>query len=233
MTTPQPRSREGCAADAAEASLEGAEFFRRLSREGLDRLRPVLRERRLPRQRPVFREGQPAEFLWVLRRGQVRLGKASPNGRVTTLEVVGAGEMFGALYGPAAELYPATAEPVVDSAAWCVPCRVVTGLVVERPELGLEILAVVSKRLREAQERLCSFAHDPVPTRLALALLDTARGGEARVTRRALAETAGTTVETAIRVLRRFEREGLIRGEVGLVHIVDADALRRVAARRA
>jgi CRP/FNR family transcriptional regulator len=233
MTTPPSRGRGGRPAGDAEAALEGAEFFRRLSREGLDRLRPVLRERRIPRQRTVFREGQPAEFLWVLRRGQVRLGKASPNGRVTTLEVVGAGEMFGALYGSPAELYPATAEAVLDSAAWCVPCRVVAGLVVERPELGLEILAVVSKRLREAQERLCSFANDPVPTRLALALLHAAHDGEARVTRRALAETAGTTVETAIRVLRRFEREGLVRGEVGLVHIVDADALRHVAARSA
>jgi CRP/FNR family transcriptional regulator len=228
MTVLMSDDREAGAGGAAEVTLESAEFFRRLSREGLERLRTVLRERRLPRQRTVFREGQPAEFLWVLRRGQVRLGKTSPNGRVITLEVVGAGEMFGAL---PAEVYPATAEAVIDSVAWCVPRRVVAGLVAERPELGLEILGVVSKRLREAHERLRSFAHDPVPTRLARALLDAADGGDARVTRRALAEAAGTTVETAIRVLRRFEREGLIRGEVGLLHVVDAGALRRVAAR--
>jgi CRP/FNR family transcriptional regulator len=231
MTALMPDDRDECEAPSSEAVLESAEFFRRLSREGLDRLRPVLRERRLARQQTVFREGQPAEFLWVLRRGQVRLGKTSPNGRVTTLEVLGAGEMFGALDALAAEVYPATAEAVTDSAAWCVPRRVVAGLVVERPELGLEILGVVSKRLRDAHERLRSFAHDPVPTRLARALLDAAHAGDARVTRRALAEAAGTTVETAIRVLRRFEREGLIRGEVGLVHVVDAPALRRVAAR--
>jgi len=52
------------------------------------------------------------------------------------------------------------------------------------------------------------------------------------VTRRALAEAAGTTVETAIRVLRRFEREGLLEGQVGLLRVVDADALRRVAGAR-
>jgi CRP-like cAMP-binding protein len=49
------------------------------------------------------------------------------------------------------------------------------------------------------------------------------------VTRRALAEAAGTTVETAIRVLRRFEREGLVRGEVGRVHLLDERALRKMA----
>jgi len=49
------------------------------------------------------------------------------------------------------------------------------------------------------------------------------------VTRRALAEAAGTTVETAIRVLRRFEREGLLHGEIGLLRILDVAALRRIA----
>jgi hypothetical protein len=49
------------------------------------------------------------------------------------------------------------------------------------------------------------------------------------VTRRALAEVAGTTVETAIRVLRQFERDGMIRGEVGRVQVLDEPALRRVA----
>ncbi|MEN8183753.1 MAG: helix-turn-helix domain-containing protein, partial [Myxococcota bacterium] len=97
------------------------------------------------------------------------------------------------------------------------------------PRLTVEILGVVSRRLREAQDRLRSFAQDPAPSRLALALLHAANEGEARVTRRALAEAAGTTVETAIRVLRRFEREGLVRGEVGRVHVLDETALRKMA----
>jgi CRP-like cAMP-binding protein len=49
------------------------------------------------------------------------------------------------------------------------------------------------------------------------------------VTRRDLAEAAGTTVETAIRVLRSFERDEIVRGEVGRVIVLDAAALRRVA----
>jgi CRP/FNR family transcriptional regulator len=212
-----------------EVALERAEIFRRLPAERIDRLRPVLRERRLARQRVVFREGQEAEFLWVLRSGSVRLYKSSPNGRVTTLETIEAGHAFGAL--DAGPVYPASAEALTDARAWCIPRRVASGLVLEYPELAVEILSIVSRRLREAHERLRSFAHDAVPTRLAQALLGAAHGGEARVTRRALAEAAGTTVETAIRVLRRFEREGLLRGEIGCVHILDAERLRRLAGR--
>jgi CRP/FNR family transcriptional regulator len=230
--TPIIRSRAGAAGAPGgrpEVELERAELFRRLPPEALARLRAEVRARQLPRRRVAFREGQPAEFLWVLRRGEVRLYKTSPDGRITTLDRIGAGEMFGALDAVGAESYPTTAEAVTDSAAWCVPRRTVARLVLERPELALEILAVVSKRLRSAHERLLSFAHDPVPTRLARALLAASTEGEARITRRALAEASGTTVETAIRVLRRFEREGWIRGEVGLVHVIDAAALRRAA----
>jgi CRP-like cAMP-binding protein len=102
-------------------------------------------------------------------------------------------------------------------------------LLAEDPCIGVEVLRIVSGRLREAQERLRSFAQDAVPARLARALLDASRDGEARLTRRSLAEAAGTTVETAIRVLRRFEREGLLHGEVGVLRILDATALRRIA----
>ena len=64
---------------------------------------------------------------------------------------------------------------------------------------------------------------------MALALLRAAPEGEARVTRRALAETAGTSVETAIRVIRRLEVAGIVSGDVGRVRILDDEILRKIA----
>jgi len=212
-----------------EIELVEAEFFRALDPDALAHLRPVVRERRFERHRVLFFEGQPAEHLWVLRRGGVRLYKSSSEGRITTLEALGPGEIFGALSALDELSYPASAEALTEGLAWCVPKPRVLRLIAEQPRLAVEILQIVSRRLREAHERLRSFAHDPAPARLARALLRAATEGEARVTRRALAEASGTTVETAIRVLRRFEKEGLIRGEVGRVRVLDAKALQRVA----
>lgn len=225
-----PRSSE--AETEPEIAIEKAELFRALAPEQLARFRGQLRERRFARQRRLFFEGEPAESLWLLRRGQVRLYKASASGRVTTLETLGPGQIFGAISALDQETYPASAEAVTGGAAWCLPRSTLLRLLAEQPHLGVEILRVVSSRLHEAHERLRSFAHDPAPARLARALLEATRGGEAHITRRALAEAAGTTVETAIRVMRRFEREGLLRGEVGLLHVVDAAALRRLADQR-
>lgn len=212
--------------------LERAEFFSVLGPERLARVQPLLQERRFKRQRVLFFEGEAAAFLWTVRRGEVRLYKASRSGRITTLETLLPGEIFGAISALDDESYPASAEAVSEGSAWCLPREAFLDLLAQDSRLAVEILHVVSRRLTQAHERLRSFAHDPVPARLARALLDTARAGEARVTRRGLAEAAGTTVETAIRVLRRFEKDGVVRGAVGHVDVVDESALRRIAGDR-
>jgi CRP/FNR family cyclic AMP-dependent transcriptional regulator len=212
-----------------EIDLRRAEFFRGLGPDHLDRIRHLVQEASFERQKALYFEGQPAEYLWVIRSGEVRLYKSSASGRVTTLEVLTAGEMFGAVSSLDQDRYTASAEGVSAGSAWRLPRQTVLRLVAEQPALAVEILVVTSRRLREAHERLRSFATDPAPARLARALLRVSREGQARVTRRALAEASGTTVETAIRVLRRFEREGWIAGKVGVVRIVDGGALLRIA----
>jgi hypothetical protein len=88
------------------------------------------------RQRVLFFEGEAAESLWVLRRGQVRLYKASANGRVTTLETLGPGRIFGAISALDEETYPASAEGVTAGLAWCLPRGVLLRLLAEHPRTG-------------------------------------------------------------------------------------------------
>jgi len=206
-----------------------AEFFRVLSTEQLTRVQPQLHKRPIRRGAPLFFEGQPADALWLVQRGEVRLYKSSPDGRITALETLGPGRVFGALSALEEEAYPASAEGSAEGVAWRLPRALFLRLLSEDARLGVEVLRIVSERLREAHEQLRSFAHDPAPARLARALLRATREGEAHVTRRALAESSGTTVETAIRVLRRLESEGIVRSSVRLVHVVDEPALRRLA----
>ncbi|MEB2345519.1 MAG: Crp/Fnr family transcriptional regulator [Deltaproteobacteria bacterium] len=213
-----------------EAALQGVELFRVLSPERLARLRPRLREKSFQRQQVLYFEGSPADRLWVVRTGQVRLYKSSSDGQLTTLDVLAEGEAFGVLSALETHVYPASAEAVTAGSAWWLPRESFQRLLEEEPALNAEILRILLRRLREAHDRLRSFAHDPAPARLAAALLRAAAPkGEAHVTRRALAEAAGTTVETAIRVLRRLEREGIVEGRVGCIRIVDESRLREVS----
>jgi CRP/FNR family transcriptional regulator len=213
-----------------DAGLRDVELFRVLPPERLRDLRPRLRERSFRRQAVLYHEGSPADALWIVRTGQVRLYKSSGDGRLTTLDVLAKGEAFGILSALEADVYPTSAEAVTEGSAWWLPRPSFLRLLEQEPRLVSEMLRILSRRLRDAHDRLRSFAHDSAPARLAVALLRAADAtGDAHVTRRALAEEAGTSVETAIRVLRRFERDGLVRGEVGCIHVLDALRLREAS----
>lgn len=211
------------------ARIEEAEFFRSLAPQRLEQVRLQVRERRYPARKVLFREGEPAEFLWALRTGEVRILRTTSDGRVMALETIQPGEIFGAVAALEGNAYPATAETTVESAVWRLPRVALLGLLRSEPHLTREILGIVARRLRGAHTRLRSLAYDPADVRLAQALLRSAHGDEAHVTRRELAEAAGTTIETAIRVLRRFEQAGLVKGEVHHVHILDTTGLQAVA----
>lgn len=217
------------AARPREVALEQAELFRALAPETLARVRPHLRERAFYRHRVLFREGDRAASLWVVRRGAVRIYHVSGDGRPTTLETLGPGEVFGALSVLDEDAYRVSAEALEEGFAWCLAREVLQRLLGEDPRIGIEMLRIVSSRLHSAHLQIHSFAHDRAPARLARALLHSLRDGPACVTRRDLAEAAGTTVETAIRVLRRFEREGLVRSEAGRIELLDPEALRSLA----
>lgn len=210
-------------------AFEDAEFFRSLSQEARDRAQRHVRGRRFYPRRRLFSKGEPAEHLWVVERGNVRLFESSLKGQVTTLETLGPGQMFGLWSTAAEETYAASAEGVTEGRVWRLAKTEVHRLIDAQPDLAREMVQVISDRLRDAHERLHSFAYDSVPSRLARALLRAGDGCAAHVTRRVLAEASGTTVETAIRVMRRFERDGLVRSEIGSIHILDAIELAAIA----
>jgi CRP/FNR family transcriptional regulator len=213
------------------ADIAKAEIFRVLPPQRRARLELLVHQTRLEPRRVLYFEGAAAERLWIVRDGRVRLYKSSASAQITTLDVLGPGEVFGALTTLDRDTYPSSAEAIDEGHVWWLPRPAFLRVLESEPAVALEILQIVSRRLRQAEERLRAFAQDPAPARLAAALLRAASGEEASVTRRALAESAGTTVETAIRVLRRFERAGLVRGEVGKIDILQRAALEDVAAR--
>jgi CRP-like cAMP-binding protein len=140
---------------------------------------------------------------------------------VTTLETLGPGQIFGAISALDRETYPASAEAVTGGAAWCLPRSTLLRLLAEQPNLGIEILRVVSSRLHEAHDACAPFLINSA----AGALLEATHGARL-ASRAARSPAAGTTVETAIRVMRRFERRDCCAAKSGCC-VVDPAALRR------
>ena len=95
---------------------------------------------------------------------------------------------------------------------------------------------MIGRRLRAATTPVEWLAVDPVEARLAPALLRLAEPDGAhgqprltlpfRLTRQSLADMTGTTVLTAIRVVSRWLKEGLLDGDRGRLALTDVERLR-------
>ena len=74
------------------------------------------------------------------------------------------------------------------------------------------------------------MVHDSVERRIAQAVLTLQKkfGEIIPLTRQEIAELASTTVETAIRTIRRFEEEGWVRSSRGKIQLLKADSLSRL-----
>jgi CRP/FNR family transcriptional regulator len=188
-----------------------------------------MRTRQVRRGEYIYFEAQPAEHLWVVRSGEIRTLRTSPGGRVTTLELVRPGGLFGMAAVVEDSHYTDSAQAVAAGEVSSVRQKAIAGVLRDNPEAGNALLRIVARRLRSAHDRLCSFANDSVTSRLAQTVLDEAEGDEIKLTRRILGESAGTTVETTIRILKGFEREGWIECGVGWIRVLDRAALAATA----
>ena len=195
----------------------------------IETLRPALRIARFEAGQTLYCEGTPSDCLFAVKSGEIRTLKSHPSGRSIELERCTAGDLFGlsALLG--APRHAETAQGITSGEIWRLPRRALQALLDQDPAIARALLRIVAERLQHAHDRLCSFMGDAVPARLARVLLGAPPGERIQTTRRALGESAGTTVETAIRVLRRFEREGWIEAGVGWMTVRDRAALEEVA----
>lgn len=211
--------------------------FRTLPGPERKRLAAATRERRFERGATVFVQGQPADAVWAVKEGLVHIVKYGPGGRELVAEVIPPGELFGAIVALENRPYPATAMTPEPSVVWSVPSTLARELCQKYPALRASILEQVASRLRGAHERLQSVALEPVEQRLARLLLSLAakigqlKGGVTVVsaTRQELADMIGTTVETAIRIISKWQRAGVVRTVRHAIALADPAALRAIA----
>ena len=188
----------------------------------------------------VFMEGDAAEWLCIVRSGRVRIVRHSKAGKDVALELLGPGEIFGGVAVIEQRPYPAAAQATEASVILKIPAQALAAVSERNPSVIRELALMMGRRLRSAHDSMRSLAVDPAEARLAATLLRLAeRDGERdkrgvalpfHLTRQSLADMCGTTVETAIRVMSRWTRDGLILDEGARLIVADVERLRAVAA---
>ena len=186
----------------------------------------------------LFWEGEPAEWLVLVTEGQVKMIKHSESGRETILATFGPGQIVGEVGVLVGETYPATAQALEPASTLNLRRDDYTELVRQYPDLAWALIQELGRRLQGAHERIRSLAVEKVERRVARVVLRMANtagerldDGTVRISvplsRHDVADMAGTVIETAIRALSKFQKQGLVETREG--HIVLLEAHRLVA----
>jgi CRP-like cAMP-binding protein len=220
-------------------AIARAPLFRRLREEDRARVEAVARLRPFDKGDVLFAEGDhPATFLVVVS-GRVKIARATPSGRQVILEFFGPGDPLGAVAVFEGFPYPATATAVEPGVCVSIERSAFLGLLGHHNSLVLGLLSGLSMRLVELAQRAVELAGGRVEQRLAQVFVRlAAERGKAvpdgtfipqPLSRQELADLCGTTLETTIRVMSRWGKEGVIETRTDGFLIRDAGALGRAA----
>lgn len=206
-------------------------LFSDLSEEQLAELAEITSKRRCGRGEVIFREAEPGIGFYIIASGKVKVFKSSPAGKEQILHIFGRGEPIGEVPVFHGLPYPASAEALRDSELLFFPRVQFVGLLEKNTSLALNMLAVLSKRLRRFATQIEHLSLKEVPGRLAMYLLYMAEEQNNMnevvldIPKGQLANLLGTTPETLSRIFLKMNEEGLILVDGKRITLLDATAL--------
>ncbi|MBU2535952.1 MAG: Crp/Fnr family transcriptional regulator [Chloroflexota bacterium] len=211
--------------------LKKSLIFSSLNEEELSELVDLAVERSFQPDEFIFWEDDEPDYFYVIARGRIKVVKHSSSGKEFIIAFFGPGEMFGEVAVFEGKPYPASAQVISASKVLGIKRQNFLDFLATHPQVALRIINILGGRLRDAQGRLKDLAGERVQQRLAriLLMLASRMGNTLPFTRQELADMAGMTTETAIRLTSGLRERGIIRTSRGQLVIVDEPKLRLLA----
>lgn len=188
------------------------------------------------RRQIIFHEGNPCQWLYILRNGTVKLVKSSSAGRQIILKLVKPGGIIGEHAVFENTPYPFTAVAMEDSEICLVDKNELFGFLKMRPAVAFKLMSVLCAELRVARRQLIERASKTARERMAGLILTLAyeygikRGNgillDISLTRDELGEMIGVTQETTSRLLSELKESGLIDIHRRRIIVLDSNELK-------
>ncbi len=215
--------------------LASIDLFEQLSIQELDEIASAASLQDYNKNSYLFHQGDPAHRFCILVEGKIKLTQLTEDGQQIILRYVSPGEAFAIISVLSKIPYPVTATAVNQVSLLSWDDQVMLDLMQNYPQLAINALSILAKRIQEFQDRFREISTERVERRIARALLrlasQTGRKLEQGIlidialTRQDLAEMTGTTLYTVSRTLSQWERDGLVSSQREQVTILSPHQL--------
>lgn len=216
--------------------LGGVPLFSVLEQKHLCELTRRFRPRHFGAGQPVFLQGDPGEEMYLVLDGRIRISCESTSGKEVTLATFTGGAFFGEM--ALLDGMPRSASAYAETRCEALLLRRTDFMdfLDRSPASARKLLAFLSRRLREANDKIQDLALLTVRQRLAAVLADLAlREGEPEgtgillgksINHRVLAAMLGTSRESVSRMAAELRERGLIEQRGRRVLVKDVEGLR-------
>lgn len=198
----------------AVATLQRVPLFHNMPSQFLRHLAQVAICRRFRAGDVLCSKGEMSSTLFVLLKGQVMVVGVDDEGREVILSLLNPGDFFGELALIDGRPRSADVVAVTDGEALLVRRSDFMALAERMPNLIWQVMEVIAKRIREADELVMRMAWLNAQERVAWALLEFAdsKGQLPQwVNVNILAKRCGLARETASRIISQWQKEGVLQ----------------------
>jgi CRP-like cAMP-binding protein len=211
--------------------LRAIPYFSGLNTAELDSINRLIFEKTAERGEMILVEDEPAEILFFVVSGVVKVFKTSSEGKEQILNIVRPGDSFGDIPifdgGP----NPASAQAMGPVVLYGIRRSDLEAILQNYPQVALNVTKVLAGQARHLGSLVEDLSFRHVIGRVARILLEYAGNGTTprpRLTQQEMAAMAGTVREVVGRSLKALEEEGSIRLERQRIVVTNREALRDI-----
>jgi len=207
--------------------LSSIPMFSDLAVDDLETLGAMVQYRRYARGAFIVGQNETGSSMYLLVSGRVKVSLASPEGKELVLNYLEAPGHFGEMALVDAQPRSADVIAVTEVEIFALDAKDLSAAIQLQPKLALSLIATLSRRLRHTNSRLEDMAFHDATHRVMRVVLNVATAGlETRgapvvqgMTHYDIATLAGTSRETASRVISHLARLGIVVTKGRRIHV--------------
>ncbi len=217
--------------------LRRVQIFSELPDGDLSRFLGIVSERTYKEDEVIFHAEDPGHSLFILKSGSVKISICDRKGNEDILKIMYPFDFFGEMSLLDGQHRSATVTALEKSIALIIKREHFIELIRKSPQIALNMLALLSRRMRKTDEKIGSLRFANAYGKVAKVLVDiSAEHGirekngvivNLKLSRQELADFAGVSRETVTRILKEFESYGSLKVDKRKITILNEAALRR------